>query len=51
MTSIALRLCQYRHRFNQTYGDIFALNSVGIDVKAGEFLTLLGPSGSARQHC
>jgi len=30
------------------YGDLFALNSVNLDIKSGEFLTLLGPSGSGK---
>ncbi len=30
------------------YGDLFALNSVNLEVKSGEFLTLLGPSGSGK---
>lgn len=30
------------------YGSLFALNSVNLDIKSGEFLTLLGPSGSGK---
>ena len=30
------------------YGQLFALNDVSLDVKSGEFLTLLGPSGSGK---
>ena len=30
------------------YGPVFALNSVDLDVRSGEFLTLLGPSGSGK---
>lgn len=32
----------------KTYGDVFALNNVDVDIKSGEFLTLLGPSGSGK---
>ncbi|MFK7859337.1 MAG: ABC transporter ATP-binding protein [Granulosicoccus sp.] len=32
----------------KTYGDVYALNNVSIDVRSGEFLTLLGPSGSGK---
>ncbi|WP_425406674.1 ABC transporter ATP-binding protein [Hwanghaeella sp.] len=32
----------------KTYGDVFALNDVSLDVRSGEFLTLLGPSGSGK---
>lgn len=32
----------------KTYGEVFALNDVSLDVKSGEFLTLLGPSGSGK---
>jgi len=32
----------------KTYGSVHALNKVSIDVKSGEFLTLLGPSGSGK---
>lgn len=32
----------------KTYGDVFALDDVSLDVKSGEFLTLLGPSGSGK---
>ncbi len=32
----------------KAYGDIFALNDVSLDVRSGEFLTLLGPSGSGK---
>lgn len=30
------------------YGDVFALDNVDLEVKQGEFLTLLGPSGSGK---
>jgi putative spermidine/putrescine transport system ATP-binding protein len=30
------------------YGDMYALDSVDLEVKSGEFLTLLGPSGSGK---
>ena len=30
------------------YGDVVALDHVDIDIKSGEFLTLLGPSGSGK---
>ncbi|RWR09222.1 ABC transporter ATP-binding protein [Paenirhodobacter populi] len=33
---------------NKRYGTFQALNDVGLDVKRGEFLTLLGPSGSGK---
>jgi len=32
----------------KTYGKVFALDDVSLDVKSGEFLTLLGPSGSGK---
>ena len=32
----------------KTYGDIFALDDASLDVKSGEFITLLGPSGSGK---
>lgn len=32
----------------KTYGSVYALDDVSIDVKQGEFLTLLGPSGSGK---
>ena len=30
------------------YGDLYALNNVDVNIKSGEFLTLLGPSGSGK---
>ncbi|MEB8388833.1 ABC transporter ATP-binding protein [Rhodobacteraceae bacterium KMM 6894] len=32
----------------KTYGSVHALNDVSIEIKSGEFLTLLGPSGSGK---
>ncbi|GHF58860.1 polyamine-transporting ATPase [Seohaeicola zhoushanensis] len=32
----------------KTYGKVFALNDVSLDIRSGEFLTLLGPSGSGK---
>lgn len=32
----------------KTYGSVFALDDVSLEVKSGEFLTLLGPSGSGK---
>ena len=32
----------------KTYGPVHALDNVSLDVKSGEFLTLLGPSGSGK---
>jgi len=32
----------------KTYGRVFALDGVDLDVRRGEFLTLLGPSGSGK---
>ena len=32
----------------KTYGGVHALDSVDLDVRSGEFLTLLGPSGSGK---
>lgn len=32
----------------KTYGDFRALDAVDLDIREGEFLTLLGPSGSGK---
>jgi len=32
----------------KTYGQVYALDNVSLEVKSGEFLTLLGPSGSGK---
>ena len=32
----------------KTYGNFFALKDVSLEIKSGEFLTLLGPSGSGK---
>ncbi len=38
----------YISNVTKTYGKVFALDDVSLDVKSGEFLTLLGPSGSGK---
>jgi putative spermidine/putrescine transport system ATP-binding protein len=43
-TEMVLRLSRIRKR----YGTVTALDDVSIDVRKGEFLTLLGPSGSGK---
>ena len=35
----------------KTYGPVVALDGADIEMREGEFLTLLGPSGSARPRC
>ncbi|MEM1384540.1 MAG: ABC transporter ATP-binding protein [Pseudomonadota bacterium] len=32
----------------KTYGDVHALDHVSLDIRSGEFMTLLGPSGSGK---
>lgn len=33
---------------NKSYGPVVALNNVDLDIRSGEFMTLLGPSGSGK---
>ena len=35
-------------RVTKTYGDVHALDHVDLEVRSGEFITLLGPSGSGK---
>jgi putative spermidine/putrescine transport system ATP-binding protein len=35
-------------QLTKTYGDVRALDHVDLDIRSGEFLTLLGPSGSGK---
>jgi putative spermidine/putrescine transport system ATP-binding protein len=35
----------------KTYGDVVAVDGVDLDVRRGEFFTLLGPSGSGKTTC
>jgi putative spermidine/putrescine transport system ATP-binding protein len=35
-------------RLSKRYGKVFALDNVDLEVRSGEFLTLLGPSGSGK---
>lgn len=32
----------------KTYGDLVVLDDISIDIRSGEFMTLLGPSGSGK---
>ncbi|MCM2444993.1 ABC transporter ATP-binding protein [Rahnella sp. CG8] len=36
------------NNITKTYGKVPALNNVSLDIKSGEFMTLLGPSGSGK---
>src|SRR2546423_2727624 len=35
----------------KTYGDVVAVDGVDIEVREGEFFTMLGPSGSGKTTC
>lgn len=35
---------------SKTYGSFTALHPTDLELKAGEFMTLLGPSGSGKRH-
>src|SRR6266516_1473409 len=35
----------------KTYGDVVAIDDIDIEVREGEFFTLLGPSGSGKTTC
>ena len=35
-------------QLTKTYGDVTSLDNVDLDIRSGEFLTLLGPSGSGK---
>lgn len=43
-TDVAIRLTDLTRRF----GTVTAVDAVDLDVRHGEFLTLLGPSGSGK---
>jgi putative spermidine/putrescine transport system ATP-binding protein len=35
----------------KNYGPVVALDGVDLDIRPGEFFTLLGPSGSGKTSC
>src|ERR671934_693724 len=35
----------------KTYGDVVAVDRIDLDVRRGEFFTMLGPSGSGKTTC
>src|SRR6476659_10456074 len=35
----------------KTYGDVVAVDHVDLDIRRGEFFTMLGPSGSGKTTC
>src|SRR4249919_3466462 len=46
-TLVDVRLSDVRKR----YGDVTAVDAVDLEVRRGEFFTLLGPSGSGKTTC
>lgn len=48
MTTVSNALPITVRNVTKTYGSVHALDDVSLDVKSGEFLTLLGPSGSGK---
>ena len=47
-TQAATALPIHIQRLTKKYGSSYALDSVDLEIKSGEFLTLLGPSGSGK---
>ena len=47
MSSLAALPISIR-QLTKTYGEVCALDNVDLDIRSGEFLTLLGPSGSGK---
>ena len=35
----------------KVFGDLVAIDNLDLDVKDGEYLTILGPTGAGKQHC
>ena len=48
MSQVETALPIHIKSLTKKYGGLYALDSVNLDIKSGEFLTLLGPSGSGK---
>ncbi len=48
LPALSLALPIHIQSLTKKYGSMYALNDVDLEVKSGEFLTLLGPSGSGK---